>query len=199
MTQHTENQTPDGDHSSRAMTAAERIELGKLVRLRAKVAKDSVEQIAARMIADSEAQLSVRFDMYDANWKDLVEDAEAVVQQADQKIAQRCRELGIPETFRPRLDIYWQSRGENAMKDRRSELRMGVRTDIEARIKEAKVEIDRQSAEVLTQLAAGALGSDEAKAFLANMPSIEALMPPLQFEDNLLTAKKPLQLVRRQA
>src|SRR6266478_5140838 len=130
------------------MTVAERLELGKLIRLNAKVARDHVDQLQARLIADSEAQLSARFDKYDAAWKTAVQEAEAVVAQADAKVAERCRELGVPETFRPRLNTFWIDRGENELNSRRAELRLKARTEIEARAKAAKVQIDRQAADV---------------------------------------------------
>jgi len=204
--QHTTSNAPDASNGTDpveitagalrpvAMTVAERLELGMLIRLNAKVARDHVDQLQARLIADSEAQLSARFDKYDAAWKTAVQEAEAVVAQADAKVAERCRELGVPETFRPRLNTFWIDRGENELNSRRAELRLKARTEIEARAKAAKVQIDRQAADVQTRLIAGALGSDEARAFLASMPTIDALMPALEFAEDL-AAKSPLRLV----
>ncbi len=181
-------------HPDNRMTAAERIELGKLIRLRVKVAKDHVEQLQARLIADSEAQLAARFDRYHESWAQAVQEAETAVKQADAQIAERCRELGVPETFRPRLTTYWIDRGENEFANRRAELRRKAYAEVEARARAAKVQIDRQAAEVLTQLTAGALGSDEARVFLTSMPTIDALMPALEFAEDL-SAKAPLRLV----
>lgn len=73
-------------------------------------------------------------------------------------------------------------------------LRLKARTEIEARAKAAKVQIDRQASEVLTRLAVGALRSSEVRAFLDLMPSIDALMPALEFAEDL-SAKAPPRLV----
>lgn len=50
---------------------------------------------------------------------------------------------------------------------------------MEAPAKAAKTEIERNEAELLTGLAAGGLGSDEAKDALASLPTVEAIMPPV--------------------
>jgi hypothetical protein len=84
-----------------SMTRREREDLAKVTRLRAKVAKDGITAREAALLADVEEQLSAvyRFD-HDA-WADITRHAEQVVAEADKQIAQRCRELGIRESFRP--------------------------------------------------------------------------------------------------
>lgn len=81
------------------------------------------------------------------------------------------------EAFRPSLHLSWYRRGENADRDRRTELRKVAQTELAARGKAAKVEIGRRAADLLTELAGGALKSSESKAFLEAMPSIDELMP----------------------
>jgi phage gp16-like protein len=72
------------------MTQAERTELAKVVRLRAKVAKDEVGHQEAVQIADVEAQLSAKYTVSDEAWADLTGQAAAVVAAADAAIAKRC-------------------------------------------------------------------------------------------------------------
>jgi hypothetical protein len=48
---------------------------------------------------------------------------------------------------------------------------------VAAEAKAAKVQIERASVDVQTQLVAGGLQSNEAREFLAAMPTAEALMP----------------------
>jgi hypothetical protein len=159
------------------MTQAERAELAKVVRLRARVAKDEVGHQEAIRLADVEAQLSARFSVSDEAWADIAAQAEAVVAAADAEIAKRCEAMGIRKEFRPSSVAHWYSRGENALKQRRAELRKAAQTKIAADGKGFKVAIDRWAADKLTQLAAGALESADAKAFLESMPSIDELMP----------------------
>jgi hypothetical protein len=113
----------------------------------------------------------------DPVWHELHADAKRVAVEAQAKIEERSRELGIPERFAPGLNVYWYSRGENAVVQRRAELRKVAQTRLAANAKTAKAQIERRSVEVQTQLVAGGLESDEAREFLASMPQADALMP----------------------
>jgi hypothetical protein len=161
------------------MTVAERTELGKLVRLNAKVAKDDAEARGKWLLADAEAKLAARYKAEDEAWADITEAAEKAVEEADAAIAALCRERGIPEEFRPGLSLGWYGRGENASKARQAELRKVAQAEVEARVKQAKVEIDRATVEQLNRLTLAGLTSEEARAFISTMPTPEQLLPPL--------------------
>jgi hypothetical protein len=162
------------------MTAAERVELGKLVRLNAKVAKDEAEARGLAMLADAEAKLAARFKMEDEMWADITATARKQVEEANAAIAALCRQRGVPEEFRPELRVGWFGRGENAYKERRAELRRLAQAQVEAVVKEAKVEIDRAAAEQITHITQCGLTSQEARAFIEAMPSPGDLMPPIR-------------------
>jgi hypothetical protein len=166
--------------SESRMTTGERQELGKLVRLRAKLAKDDADQRGAWLLANAEAKLAATYKMEDEAWAHITAAADRVVKEADAAIAKICRERGIPESFRPEIDLSWWERGENASRNRRAELRKVAETQVAAMVKEAKVEVEREEERQLTQLAATGLTSAEGAAFLANMPTAEALLPPLE-------------------
>jgi hypothetical protein len=161
------------------MTAAERQELGKLVRLNAKVAKDDAEARGKWMLADIEAKLAARYKIEDEAWADITAAAEQQVAEADAALAALCRARGIPEDFRPGLHLSWYNRGENASKERRAEIRKVAQTHVAARVKEAQVEIDRQAAQQLTAITRTGLTSEEARGFIEAMPKPEELLPPL--------------------
>jgi hypothetical protein len=165
------------------MTKSERDALGRLMRDRAKLAKDDIEIHAGRVLANIEAQLAATYPENHAAWADVTEHARRVIAEADTQIAQRCCELGIPERFRPSTDCCWYNRGENAMKDRRAELRRVAQTELAARVKVAKNTVDRRKLDLLTQLAAGMLESSQANDFLATMPSVDDLVPPITLDD----------------
>jgi len=161
------------------MTKVEREELARLLKARARVAKSVVEQRAAELLADAEQQLATRFKIDDAAWANLTGAAEQAVKDADAELARRCRTLGIPEEFRPRIDFSWYSRGENASKERRAELRKVAQTRIDAMAQKARGAIETRELDGLAMLAAGALESAGAQEFLASLPAIETLMPVL--------------------
>lgn len=165
------------------MTKGEREELRRLVNERARLAKARVEQRQAELLADVEAKLAAKYDFDDEVWADVTAAARQAVKQADDFIAQKCRELGIPEEFRPGITIGWYKRGENAVSLRRGELRKVAQTQIAAAGKKAKNTIDTAALERREALALGALESAEAKAFIESMPTVEALMPPLDVRE----------------
>lgn len=160
-------------------TRPERTELAKLARMRAKVARTEVDQRAAELRADVERQLSATYEFGDDAWRDVTAAADAATKAADEQIAAKCRELGIPDEFRPALSLHWYGRGANAVPSRRAELRKTAAARIEAQVKAAKTTIEAKSLDVQTELMAGGLSSDAARQFLAAMPTPTALMPAL--------------------
>lgn len=162
------------------MTKAERDDLAKLVRRREKIAKADADRLAAEMLAEFELQVATDYRINDDDvWAQAHAAAEEAIAAADAAVAARCQELGIPQRFRPSIDVYWYSRGEHAAKDRVAELRRVAKSRLDANAKAAKVEIERHSVDIQTQLVARGLESAEAREFLASMPSAEQLMPAL--------------------
>jgi hypothetical protein len=170
-------QTPT---TSTTMTKGERESLLSLVRRTERVAKTAAGGRAAELLADFEAKLAARYEFdQDSTWKQAYKQAEGVVAQAQAQIIARCEEMGIPAAFAPGISMGWYRRGENAVKERRGELRKVAQTRVAALAKAAQTEIERRSLEVQATLIAGGLASSEAQAFLSRIPSAEALMPPL--------------------
>jgi hypothetical protein len=161
------------------MTKGDREELGKLLREQARLGKVMAEQRAAELLADGEAQLAKIYRADDAAWREITAAAQAHIRKADAQIAERCRELGIREEFRPHLELRWSGRGENAMASRRAELRRVMEARVEAMQKAAIAQIDSRKVDGLVLLAKDAVESEAARAFIAAMPSAEALMPKL--------------------
>ena len=165
---------------SATMTARERGDLAKLVRQRARLERAGAAQRKAELLADVERQLAAIYSYdEDDTWKKAAEAAKAEVRAAKEKISARCKELGIPKEFAPRLSIGWYGRGENGVASRRAELRKVAKTRLDAMEKAAQTEIERASVDAQTQLIADGLTSDAAKDFLEALPSATALMPEL--------------------
>jgi len=70
----------------------------------------------------------------------------------------------------------------------RTQLRREGEARIVAQIKGALLQLDRQEADLLTRLVAGALESEEARAFLGEIPTVSALVPA----DRLLELEQSL-------
>ena len=106
------------------MTRTERQDLLQICRRRERVAKADAISVAARQKADFEAQLArvYRFDE-DAVWQAANKAAQKVARQANEQVAARCQQLGIPRWAQPEiLPPHWYGRGENATRQRRAEL-----------------------------------------------------------------------------
>lgn len=163
------------------ITKAERSDLLRVVRARERIAKNATITRAAQIKADFERQLATIYKPEDDPiWEKLHQEADAIVQQCQAKVEQRCRELGIPHWAAPGIACGWYGRGENASAKRRVELRKVAYTRIDAIEQAAKTEIERASVQIQTNLIADGLRSAAAKTFLEQMPSAEALMPTLE-------------------
>src|SRR5687767_8103698 len=105
---------------ARSLSRNETHDLGMIIKDRAKVLKAHIEAEKTKVLADFEQQIAAvyTFDQ-DEIWKAATEKALEVVKEAQETIAKRCEELGIPKTFAPSLHASWSGRGENALKDRR--------------------------------------------------------------------------------
>lgn len=179
--------------SGDGMTAKERVELAKLLRSNERVAKTAAKERSAHIRAEIEAKLSDSFSAEDALWAEVSRAAQIEIAKADAIIAERCHEIGVPEEFRPHLDLSWRGRGVNANPSRRAELRKLANARVDALERSALSAIERTSVEAQTKLLSGALTSDAAQAFLQAMPSVDALLPPLtveQLEAALPTGKR---------
>jgi hypothetical protein len=170
--------------SNGRMTKWEAVELAKVIRARLKVAMRAAEARSAELRADFEAKLSAIFKPDDDPvWKQLHDDAERAVAEADARIAERCRDLGIPEDFRPRVVAEWYGRGVNASRSRRDELRKLAYSCIASLEKKAKAEIERKAVEAQERLIAGGLESSAAREFLESIPTPAELMPALEVRE----------------
>ena len=167
--------------SQSKMTSAERSDLRSLIRQRARLMKTQATQRSLELMAEFEVQLQTHFSFdQDEIWEAAYDEAEKAAQEASALIAQRCREMGIPEKFAPSLSFGWRGYGQNATKEARVDLRREAKARIVAMEAAAKTEIERISLESQTKLIADGLTSEGAQAFLEQMPSTESLMPVLE-------------------
>jgi hypothetical protein len=176
-----------------AMSKSEREDLQRLIRQREKVLKSAAKQRSASLLADFENQMGSTYSFdQDEVWANATEVAEREVAKAQDRIAARCAKLGIPERFAPRLDVHWYSRGENAVKERRTELRKMAVTRIEAIEREAIVKIELGCLKAQEQIALAGLTSEKARQFIEARPAIDVLMPALSYAQMAGEADPPI-------
>jgi hypothetical protein len=161
------------------LTHKEADNLCRIIRQREKLAKTMAKERSASLKAKVEEQLNAIYSFdQDETWESAHDAAEKVVEEARRTVAERCKELGIPARFAPDLHLGWYSRGENASKERRAELRKIADARIDELEMQARTKIERMSITAQTEIISIGL-SDTAKVFLEKLPSIEALMPEL--------------------
>ena len=179
--------------TAKPMTKSEREDLAKLIRNRERVMKSAARERSAELLAEFEQQMASVYS-YDQDevWKSATEAAAAAVADAQQAITERCSELGIPARFAPNVEFSWRGRGENALKERRAELRAVAKSRIDAIEKSACTKIEMLCLDAQSQILAHGLTSAAAIAFFDALPKVEVLMPPLEIasvEQMLLTRK----------
>jgi hypothetical protein len=132
-----------------SITRSDRDALSRYDRARVKARRDDAEAYGAHLLPQLAKQYS--FDS-DATWKAATERSQAAVRAAEREPAERCGELHIPSWGRPNLFVSWHSRGENASKKRRHELRRVARSRAAALVKQAKSQIERDSIDFQSRL-----------------------------------------------
>jgi hypothetical protein len=175
------------------LSPADRKLLEQTLKRREREADEAAVQVKEERLANFEEEIATVFSAEDEAFRDVVAYVEELMKKANAEIDRRCDELGIRRAFRPRLMMAMSGRGENASKERRAELRRAAEARAESDMLKAKKEIRRTFTDALEMLAIGALNSDEARAFLAQMPRPEALMPEVRLAD-LDAAKAKLQI-----
>jgi len=175
----TADQTADPAPSQPTMTRAERQDLARVARMRAKLARDHAAARGAEMLADAERTLSDVFASDDVRWADVVRQVTQAVNEANREVGRVCDELGVPRGFRPSMGAYWIERGENEDPKRRAELRLRVKARVRADVKRAQAVIDTAALVVAENLIADGLTSEAAHGFLEAMPTVPELLPML--------------------
>jgi hypothetical protein len=166
------------------MNKTERDQLIRLVKARARQAKQEADRRAAVLQVEIEQEITAEYSARDELWADAVAIAEEAAHKANEQIRARCADLGIPPQHAPTLDLRWYGRSPSYTdRDRVAELRKLAQARLAALTKTAKTEIDAKALDVETELIAGGLETDAAKAFAEAMPTPEQLMPALSLDD----------------
>jgi len=169
---------------SRRLTRQETHDLSMIIRDRTKVLKAHASEQAAACLADFERQMASVYSFDDDEvWQKAKRDVQRVAEEAAEKIAERCKDLGIPARFAPSLQVLWHGRGENGIGARRMELRRVAQASIAAMQKAAETRIEKQSLDLRTQVVALGVLSEDAKMFLESLASVDDAMQAISFKD----------------
>lgn len=162
------------------ITKAERAELRSVVRGQCKVLRSEIEQRKAELVVELDQEIHDRFGDEDRR-RAAVEDRIAeIAAVAEREITDLLlsEDLGVSISRPYRLStpvLNWPQEGRNEMR------RLGLR-QIDARVRDAQVRLDRQEADLLRTLSIDAIESDDAKAFLAAIPTVGELVPSARMD-----------------
>lgn len=163
------------------MTARERGDLQQIARMNARVMKGDVDAMVASRYAEFEQALSRDWTAQELGVQEMLADAQQKVAEINDEIQRQCDLQGIRDELRPRL-YNMLNASPRAGNERQGELRRIARAELDAAGKKAKVEIDRQTAALCTDIVSRGLTSIEAKGLLERVQSVDELVPGLQLK-----------------
>lgn len=166
------------------MTQAERRELRSVVRGQFKVLRAEVEQRRKELAAEAAEQVRRRYAATDKQVDDLNWKIEQIVDQANKDVRDAVKAVQAASE-----GGQWNWTGGihaprvNHQVEDRYALNGALSTGIDAQAKGALLTLERQEADLMRQLALGALESDEARTFLAAIPSVGELVPASRLQE----------------
>jgi hypothetical protein len=167
----------------KSMTRQEREALAKLIRQRERLAKTAAAERSAALLADFEQQADRVYSYNEDDvWRQAVLTAKEEVARAQIKIAERCKELGIPQPFAPTLSVGWHQQ-RAAVTSERLKMRQVAKRRIEQIEATARTAIERASVAAQEALLVGGLTTDAAAMFAESLPSVDELMPQLNMAE----------------
>jgi hypothetical protein len=165
------------------ITKAERAELRSLIRQRFKVLRAEVEARRAELEAELESHIAARYAGEDKAWSDAMYLIDEAVREANRKANDLLRGLGLEEYPADREYSIVRAAMVAQPLRKRSEWRRQGDARIAAQVKGAYLRLDREEADLLTRLVQGALESEEARAFLGEIPTVSALVPAVRLAE----------------
>jgi hypothetical protein len=170
------------------MNKSELEAISRALRANVKAAKATIIALGPKLKAEFEVQLTVTYPASgDPVWEEALQIVYDAYETQQARVKARCEELRIPERFRPEL----QSPGWNAswrsscadFKDYRAEMRRLAGAQIDDMLKSRLAQLELDSANIQLELASHGCITDAAKEFLAKLPSIDSLIPPLKVSE----------------
>jgi hypothetical protein len=154
------------------ITKAERTELRSIVRQQFRVLRGEVEQRGVELLAELLGQLNAKYADEDDAWGVASHKANEAVLEANRQVNDIYREL-LGDKHIERMYV-----GAPSQPIRHRRLLEGEgKKRVEASVASALLKLSRDEADLLRNLAVGALESAEAHAFLTGIPTVGELVP----------------------
>jgi len=155
------------------ISKSERTELRSMVRGQFRVLRAEVEQREAEVLADADQQIADKYASEDHAYERAAFLANEAVLEANRRVNDILREHLESHIEYQYVQLHFPRQPQK----RRLDLRGAAVSKIRAQVKSALLILDRQEADLLRQLAIGALESEEAHAFLTAIPTVGQLVP----------------------
>lgn len=167
------------------ISKSERTELRSVVRQQFKVLRAEVAQREAELKTDAFRQVAEKFEEDDKQWADTEFLAKQAVSEANRKINDHLRENGyeVPEGADYNVVSLAWTFSHIQKKTPRGDMEKSAALEISERVHRARLQLERQEADLLRSLAVDALESDEAKAFLSHIPTVSELVPAVRMAE----------------
>jgi lipopolysaccharide biosynthesis regulator YciM len=166
------------------MTPGERRELRTVVRQRMKVLRADVEQRRMELVAEAEQRLMERYRDQDKVIEDLNWRIQQIADQAGKDITDAILAVrGETDGVSIRRPIKVNAPRLSSQIEDRTQLHRALIAGIEAQVKRALLELDRQEADLLETLALSAVETDAAREFLAAIPTVGELVPAARLKE----------------
>jgi hypothetical protein len=171
------------------MSRTERNELKSVVKGQFKVLRREVEQRRGELLAEAYAEIERR-TQEDEDLRAVVDfEVSEAVSECNRMINDILRahnlmhEDGRERDFVDEPILWGRRYGGGGMNTKKVQLSQAAHLDLEAHVRNAMTKIDRQEADLLRDLAVGALESDEARAFLSTIPTVGELVPQVRMAE----------------
>jgi len=160
------------------MPASERRELRSVIRQQFKVLRAEVDQRRAELAAEAAEKVRQKYAASDKQVDDLNWRIEQIIDQANKDVRDAVKKVqGESEAGTWTWSGAVRAPHIAHRNEDRYALNGALTAGIDAQAKAALLTLERQEADLLRQLAMDALDSDEAKAFLARIPTVAELVP----------------------
>jgi hypothetical protein len=158
------------------------MELARVIKLNFKVARATVDQRRADLLADLEDQIARDDKELREHLQMAYEEVDAEIRAINERLPNRLEELGLPRNATICFSLLFRGWPvSHAIDDDCARLRRLALARTAADAEKAKLALSAAEAKLLTitRLASDALTSDAARAFLAEVPEVGELMPVL--------------------
>jgi ElaB/YqjD/DUF883 family membrane-anchored ribosome-binding protein len=175
------------------ISKGERVELRSLIKQRFKVLRGEVDARAVELDSELRERVKQRFAEFDKQWDDATYLIDEAAREANRKANDIIRSV-YPDAPTDRDYKVIEARHVGRPDTGKHQMLADGSKRINAQVTAARQQLARQEVDLLTRLAVEALESDEARAFLGEIPSVSALVPAdrlLELEQSLRSEDGP--------